>query len=91
MNLASNEYFSAVQPARLDAPVVSPMFKDFKNGKYKFMSFYGKKARGMMADFIVRERVKKIDDLKAFDGGGYYFDPDSSTDEVLTFLRDAPQ
>ncbi len=91
VNLASNEYLSAVQPAALNAEVVTPVFKDFKNGKYKFVSFYGKKARGMMADFIVRGRVKKAEDLQVFDSGGYYFDPESSEGGKLTFLRDEPQ
>jgi len=91
VNLASNEYFSAVQPTALNAEVVTPVFKDFKNGTYKFMSFYGKKARGMMADFIVRQRVKKAEDLKAFNTAGYYFDPESSGGGKMTFLRDAAQ
>ena len=88
VNLASNEYFSAVQPANLDIPVVTPVFKDAKNGKYKVISFFAKKARGMMADFIVKERIKKPEDLAGFDAAGYCFDPSTSSDTTLTFLRE---
>lgn len=88
VNLASNEYFSATKPLPLEANIITPTFKDFKNGKYKFISFFAKKARGMMADFIVRERIKKPADLRAFDVAGYYYDEEGSTDETLSFLRD---
>ncbi|MEM7384035.1 MAG: peroxide stress protein YaaA [Verrucomicrobiota bacterium] len=88
VNLASNEYFSSVRPANLSVPVVAPVFKDEKNGKYKIISFYAKKARGMMANFIVVNRLKKPGDLQAFDVAGYHYDPDSSTEESPVFLRE---
>jgi cytoplasmic iron level regulating protein YaaA (DUF328/UPF0246 family) len=88
INLASNEYFSVVQPERLNAQVVNVQFKDLKDGKYRFMSFYGKQARGAMAAFMVRERVKTLKGLRAFDGGGYYFSEAQSQEYDWVFLRD---
>lgn len=90
VNLASNEYFSAANPVDLDADVVSPVFKDLKNGKYKIISFYAKKARGLMADFIIRNRLKSPGDLHAFDLAGYRYDKAGSSPEAPLFLRDAP-
>ena len=87
VNLASNEYFSSVHAGDLGVPIVTPVFKDEKNGKYKIISFFAKKARGMMANFIVRNRIKQPEDLKAFDVAGYQFDEDSSDESTLTFLR----
>ena len=88
VNLASKEYFDSVIPTRIEAPIVTPVFKDAKNGQYKIVSFWAKKARGMMADFIVRERPKKPEDLAAFNRGGYYFHPEGSTDSEYVFLRE---
>ncbi len=87
VNLASNEYFSAVRPAMIDAEVVTPVFKDLKNGQYKIISFFAKKARGMMADFIVRGRAKTPADLEGFTGGGYRFEPNGGGEGTLLFLR----
>lgn len=89
VNLASNEYSAAVDLAQLPVPVITPVFKDEKNGKYKIISFFAKKARGLMANYIVRNRVKNVDALRDFDVAGYRFDPDSSDDQTLVFLRDA--
>ena len=91
INLASNEYFKAVDKKRLDLQVVTPQFKDLKNGQYKMISFYAKKARGMMARFIIQQRIEKLDDLKAFSEAGYYFDAEGSDDKTLLFLRDQPE
>ena len=88
INLASNEYFTAVRPELLSAEVITPAFKDFKNGKYKFISFYAKKARGMMANYIVSNRIKSPEKILNFSAGGYYFDQESSTPEAPVFLRD---
>ncbi len=88
VNLASNEYFSSIVPDRLEAEVVTPVFKDCKNGTYKIISFFAKRARGMMANFIIRNRVRKAADLHAFDTAGYSFDPDSSDEKTFTFLRE---
>lgn len=89
VNLASEEYFSAVKPAELEVPVVNCVFKDEKNGRYKIISFYAKKARGLMADYMIRTRAKLPEDLHAFATEGYRFDPASSTKETLVFLRPA--
>lgn len=88
INLASNEYFKSVDANNLEAEVIAPTFKDFKNGKHKFISFYAKKARGMMADFIVRNKIKSPVELLKFDVGGYYYCSSSSTPEEPVFLRD---
>ncbi|MFP6872239.1 MAG: peroxide stress protein YaaA [Verrucomicrobiales bacterium] len=90
VNLASNEYFSAVKPVDLDADVVSPVFKDLKNGKYKIISFYAKKARGLMADFIIRQQLKKPCDLHAFNLAGYRYEKAGSKPGAPLFLRDTP-
>ena len=90
VNLASNEYFSSVKPAALDVEVVSPVFKDFKNGKYKIISFYAKKARGLMSDFIIRNRLRRSSDLKDFNLAGYRYDESGSTDAAPLFLRENP-
>ena len=87
VNLASNEYFSAVIPSKLNGQVISPVFKDEKKGKYKIISFYAKKARGMMADYIVKNELKKSEDLREFSTGGYAYDAESSTEDKPVFLR----
>lgn len=91
VNLASKEYFSSVKQEALDGEVVTPVFKDEKNGTFKVISFYAKKARGMMADFIVRNRIESADGLKAFDGGGYRFDMEASEGNTMAFLRSGPK
>ena len=88
VNLASNEYFSVVDPDGLAVPIVTPVFKDEKNGKYSVISFFAKKARGMMANFIVRRQLKSPADLKKFKVGGYRFDRASSSEAEMVFLRD---
>ena len=83
-----NEYANAIDLKSIDVDVVTPTFKDFKNGKHKFISFYAKKARGMMADFIIRNKVKAPSKLLSFDCGGYYYCPESSSPNLPVFLRD---
>ena len=90
VNLASNEYFSAVRPLDLEAEVVSPVFKDFKNGKYKIISFYAKKARGLMADFIIRHQLRNPGELQGFNLAGYRYDEAGSSSQFPLFLRDKP-
>jgi cytoplasmic iron level regulating protein YaaA (DUF328/UPF0246 family) len=87
LNLASEEYFSAVQPDRLRARVLSCVFKDESNGAFKILSFFAKRARGLMADFMIRERITQPAELKQFDAAGYRFDPATSTDSRYVFLR----
>lgn len=87
VNLASNEYFSSVKLEKLEGRVVTPVFKDETDGVFKTISFYAKKARGMMADFIVRNRITSIEDLKAFNTNGYQLNVETSDNSILTFLR----
>jgi cytoplasmic iron level regulating protein YaaA (DUF328/UPF0246 family) len=87
VNLASNEYFSSVKPKELKGQLITPVFKDAKNGTYKIISFYAKKARGMMADFIVRNQVQTVDGLRAFSSSGYQFNAEASDGKTLVFLR----
>jgi cytoplasmic iron level regulating protein YaaA (DUF328/UPF0246 family) len=91
LNLASNEYFSAVKRPALNARVINTEFRDLKNGQYKIISFYAKKARGMMSRFVISERIKHPDALKQFDVHGYRFDSAQSTKDKFVFLRDEPE
>ncbi|MCA2016886.1 peroxide stress protein YaaA [Vibrio tritonius] len=88
VNLASNEYFKAVKPKAVDGTIITPVFKDAKNGQYKVISFYAKKARGMMARFIIDRQVGSIEELKQFDTAGYYYVPEESTATELVFKRE---
>jgi cytoplasmic iron level regulating protein YaaA (DUF328/UPF0246 family) len=88
LNLASGEYFKAVQPERVKGIVINVHFRDLKNGVYKPISIWVKQARGMMARYVIQNRIKKPEDLKGFDAKGYYFSPNDSTDTELVFLRD---
>jgi len=87
VNLASNEYFSAVKKKELAGNLITPVFKDEKNGKYKIISFYAKKARGMMADYIIRNDVTDPKALQKFKTAGYCFSKNDSDDSTLVFLR----
>jgi uncharacterized protein len=87
VNCASNEYFKSVKPKLLDAPVVTPVFEDWKVGRYKIISFHAKRARGLMARFVVENRLAKPDDLKAFDTEGYAFEAAASNDSTYVFRR----
>lgn len=87
VNLASNEYFSAVDVNALKVPVITPDFKDYKNGKLKIISFFAKKARGMMVRYIIDTNAKTIDDLKGFNYDGYQFDANLSKGNNLVFTR----
>ena len=89
LNLASNEYFGAVENKALKAEIISPVFKDWKNGEYKLISFFAKKARGSMAAWVIKNQVKDSSDLKKFDVDGYRFSAEQSTELVPVFLRDA--
>lgn len=87
MNLASQEYWGAVDPDGVDGRIVTPNFKDWKNGKYKFISFHAKKARGMMARYLIKNRVKSLKEAQGFDWGGYRFNPAMSDGDDWTFTR----
>ncbi|MDY6798933.1 MAG: peroxide stress protein YaaA, partial [Pseudomonadota bacterium] len=88
INLASNEYFKSVHKKELDARVITPQFKDWKNGQYKMISFYAKKARGLMCRYAIQNGITKAEDLKDFNLDGYYFSAEQSDDKTWTFLRD---
>jgi cytoplasmic iron level regulating protein YaaA (DUF328/UPF0246 family) len=87
INLASTEYFSAVDVKNLKVPVITPEFKDYKDGKLKIISFFAKKARGMMVRYIIDTNAKTIDDLKGFNYDGYQFDANLSKGNQLVFTR----
>ena len=87
INLASVEYFSSVKTENLDLPVYSPVFKDFKNGKYKIISFFAKKARGSMARFVIQNKIKNPTDLNKFNLDGYKFSAKDSSEYSPVFLR----
>ncbi|MDD1968024.1 peroxide stress protein YaaA [Pseudomonas putida] len=88
LNLASNEYFSAVKRSALKARVIDTEFRDQKNGQYKIISFYAKKARGMMSRFVIDERIDNPEHLKQFDVQGYRYASELSKADKLVFLRD---
>jgi cytoplasmic iron level regulating protein YaaA (DUF328/UPF0246 family) len=87
INLASNEYFSAVDIKKLNVPVITPDFKDYKDGKLKIISFYAKKARGMMVRYIIDTKAETLEDLKGFNYDGYQYDANLSKDNNLVFTR----
>ena len=87
INLASNEYFSAVDVKTLKVPVITPEFKDYKDGQLKMISFFAKKARGLMVRYIMDSNAETIDDLKGFNYEGYAFDSNLSTGNKLVFTR----
>ena len=87
INLASNEYFKAIDVKTLKVPVITPEFKDYKNDKLKIISFFAKKARGLMVRYIVDNKVETIEGLKKFNYEGYAFDASLSTATNLVFTR----
>lgn len=88
VNLASNEYFKSVRKKALKARLITPHFKDWKNGQYKIISFYAKKARGLMCHYAIRNRITQAEDLKGFNLEGYRFSAENSDRDNWTFLRD---
>ena len=79
LNLASNEYFSAIDKSKINSEIISPIFKDFKNGKLKIISFYAKKARGMMVRYVADHLIDSYDNLLSFNYGGYIFNENETT------------
>ena len=88
INLASNEYFKALQAKKLKARIITPVFKDWKNGQYKMISFYAKKARGLMCRYIIDNRINEPEKMKTFDSEGYRFSPEMSQGDDWVFIRD---
>tara|TARA_B100001250_G_scaffold129881_1_gene110686 strand:- start:201 stop:974 length:774 start_codon:yes stop_codon:yes gene_type:complete len=89
LNLASVEYFSSIKKDLLTGEVISPIFKDFKNGKYKIISFFAKKARGSMTRYLVENRIDSPKDITSFDYDGYKYSKSESTEYTPVFLRKA--
>ncbi|PXX47325.1 peroxide stress protein YaaA [Undibacterium pigrum] len=87
VNLASDEYFKAVKPALLGVPVISPVFQDWKNGQYKIISFYAKRARGLMAKYSAQHGIRRAENLKAFAEEGYAYCEEESTKFNWVFRR----
>lgn len=87
VNLASDEYFKAIKPKKVDGTIIKPVFLDEKNGKFKIISFYAKKARGLMSRFIIQNRLTDVEQLTTFNLDGYSFDESLSNDTELTFKR----
>jgi cytoplasmic iron level regulating protein YaaA (DUF328/UPF0246 family) len=87
LNLASNEYFKAVDAKTLKVPIITPEFKDYKDGKLKMISFFAKKARGLMVRYIIDNNAETIEDLKGFNYEGYAFDANLSKGNTLVFIR----
>ena len=89
VNLASNEYFKSVKKKTLKADIITPRFEDEKNGQYKVISFYAKKARGLMVKYAADNKLTNAEQLKQFDLAGYYYCEAASDDKTWTFRRDA--
>ena len=88
VNLASNEYFSVINSKKVSNKIISPQFKDYKNGTLKIISFYAKKARGLMSRFIIDNNVKSVNENLSFDSGGYSYSKKDTTDELKpVFIR----
>ncbi len=87
INLASTEYFKSVKKKSLSATVITPAFKDWKNGQYKMISFFAKKARGLMARYIIQNKLTSVEKLKGFDLGGYQYNEDLSKGNDWVFTR----
>jgi len=88
VNLASNEYFSVINSKEVSNKIISPQFKDFRNGTLKIISFYAKKARGLMSRFIIDNNVKSVNEILSFDSGGYSYSKRDTADELKpVFIR----
>ncbi|WP_147195090.1 peroxide stress protein YaaA [Pantoea sp. CCBC3-3-1] len=87
INLASDEYFKAVKPKKINGRIIKPVFLDEKNGKFKVISFYAKKARGLMSRYVIENRLGKAEQLKDFAVDGYFFAADESSENEWVFKR----
>ena len=87
INLASNEYFKAVKPKLLDGEIITPEFKDWKNGQYKMMGVYAKKARGQLSRFVIQNGLTEPEDMKGFNVDGYAFNEGLSKGNTWVFTR----
>ena len=87
VNLASDEYFKSINKDKIKSKIITPVFKEFKNGLYKVIAIYAKKARGLMSRFLIERKSTSIDDIKLFNIDGYSFDSSLSNDSQLVFTR----
>ena len=87
VNLASKEYFKVIKPKLLKVPVVTPVFKDYKDGNLKMIGFFAKKARGLMVRYIILNEIDTLEELKGFNCEGYAFDSNLSTESEFVFTR----
>lgn len=87
LNLASDEYFKVLDPSKIDARILKCQFKEERDGKLKFITIYGKKARGLMTRFIIQNKIDRAEDLKAFDLDGYHYNEEHSSDDTWMFSR----
>ena len=87
LNLASDEYFKSVKPKKLKGRIVTPVFEDWKGGRYKIISFYAKRARGLMSRYVITHRIDEVEALQGFDAEGYAFAADASDTDTLVFRR----
>lgn len=87
VNLASVEYFSVLKTDQINLPIINPVFKDYKNGQYKIVSFFAKKARGLMSRFIIQNKIKKSEELIDFNLDGYRYSKKESKENSPVFLR----
>ncbi len=91
LNLASNEYYKSVKPKEINGKIIAVAFKENKDGKSRIIAIYAKKARGMMTDFIIRNRIETIEGIKAFDYADYKYDKSVSKEDLLVFSRKQPK
>lgn len=87
INLASNEYFKIIDTKKFNGEIITPVFKEFKNGKYKVISSYAKHARGLMTSYIIKNQISNAQDIKLFNEEGYNFTEELSTDKEWVFTR----
>lgn len=87
INLASDEYFKVIDSKRINIPIITPIFKDTKNGKVKVISFFAKRARGEMCNYIVKNKISSVSQIKEFNRNGYTFSEEDSTETRLVFVR----
>ena len=87
VNLASDEYFKSINKDKIKSNIITPVFKEFKNGTYKVIAIYAKKARGLMSRFLIERKSTSIDDIKLFNVDGYSFDNSLSKDSQMVFTR----
>ena len=87
INLASEEYFKVIDKSKINIPIITPVFKDIKNGKSRVISFFAKRARGKMCNYIIKNRISTIDEIKMFNRNNYIFSEDESSENKLVFVR----